>query len=190
MIYTVLVVIVRVIARIIYRFNVTGLENIPNTGACILCSNHIHAFDPVMIAILLNRKPSFMAKKEIFSSPLASWFYGELGAFPVDREKADMKAYRKSMQILEEGEMLLMFAQGTRMAGFENAKGGVAMFALKSGAPIIPVGINGTFRLFSKLKIEIGEPILMDKYEGQKVKSELIEEVMNVVSGRITELCK
>ena len=188
MIYKIFKAVFSVIVRLVYRFEVSGRDNIPADGSFLLCANHIHAFDPVMVAVFSRRQPSFMAKKEIFSKPFLGALCTALGAFPVDRGTADMKAFRHTMDILKRGDGLLIFAQGTRMEGFEDAKRGVAVFALKSGAPIIPIGISGNYRVFSKLHIHIGEPISMDEYAGQKVKTELVEEVMDKVVKKITSL--
>lgn len=189
MFYRVVKLIVTIIAHIIYRFDVTGRENIPQSGAFLLCANHIHAFDPVMVAVFSKRQPRFMAKKEAFNISVFGAFLRALGAYPIDRGAADMKAFRHSMDILKQGEGLLIFSQGTRMKEFENSKGGVALFALKSGAPIVPIGIVGNYRPFTKIRINIGEPIPMDKYKGQKVKSELVDEVMEIVVDRIKKQC-
>ena len=189
MFYKVMKIIATILARILYRFNVTGMHHIPNEGAFLLCPNHIHGLDAVMLAVFSKRQLRFMAKKELFSPAVFGAFFRALGVFPVNRGGADMQAFRHSMNVLKSGQGLLIFAQGTRMKEFENAKGGVALFALKSGAPIVPVGISGSYRIFSKLNIHVGQPIPMEKYQGEKVKSELIEEVMESVTNRITQLC-
>ena len=189
MFYKFMKAIVSVLVRLVYRLDVTGVENIPENGAYLLCANHIHAFDPVMVAVFSKRQPRFMAKKELFEKALARAFFRGLGAFPIDRAGTDLQAFRHSMDILKSGHGLLIFSQGTRMEGFDNAKSGVAVFALKSGAPIIPIGIKGSYRFMSKIRIIIGKPISMNKYSGQKVKAELVDEVMGIVVSRITKQC-
>lgn len=178
-----------IIGHIIYRFEVTGRENIPKDGAFLLCSNHIHALDPIAFAIFMKRCPRFMAKKELFKGRVLGWFLRSFGAFPLDREAAaDMQAYRTTMDALKNGHGLILFSQGTRMKDFDNAKSGVAVFALKSGAPIIPAGIRASYRLFSKIHVHYGEPIYMDEYAGKKVKTELVEKVMKIVVERVSAL--
>ena len=190
MFYQFIVLIATILAHLGFRYKVTGKENIPKDGAFLLCANHIHALDPVIVAVFSPRRLHFMGKKELFKRPAVRVFFQSLGAFPVDRGATDMQAYRKTMELLKNGKGLLIFSQGTRMKDFENAKSGVAVFALKSGAPIVPVGIRGSYRFMSKIHIHIGEPISMEKYKGQKVKSELVDEVMNVVTERILALTK
>ena len=181
--------ICRVIAVIFFRFDVTGLENIPKTGAFLLCSNHIHALDPIALCIFIKREPRFMAKKELFKTWAGNRFFSKFGAFPIDRSvAADMTAYRTSIDLLKKGNGLVIFSQGTRMKEFENAKSGVAVFALKTGAPIVPVGIIASYKLFSKIGVHYGEPILMNEYEGERVKTELVQRVMAVVVERVSRL--
>lgn len=176
------------LSHVMYRFEVSGTENIPKDGAFILCGNHISAYDPIALAAFSKRQLRFMAKQELFKTQPLGGFLKALGAFPVNRGTTDMQAYRNSINALKEGYGFLIFSQGTRMTDFENAKGGVAVFALKSGAPVVPVGITGPYRFRSKVKIKIGEPISMEKYQGQKVKTELINEVMGVIAERVTAL--
>jgi len=178
-----------IIGHIIYRFEVTGRENIPKEGAFLLCSNHIHSYDPIALSIFIKREPKFMAKKELFESKFGNWFFRNFGAYPVDRAAAaDLTAYRTTMDTLKNGNGVIIFSQGTRMKEFDNAKSGVAVFALKSGAPIIPVGIRGNYRLFSKIHVHYGEPISMDEYASERVKTELVEKVMATVIERVTAL--
>ncbi|MCL2405699.1 MAG: 1-acyl-sn-glycerol-3-phosphate acyltransferase [Defluviitaleaceae bacterium] len=179
-----------IFARIFYRFDVTGRENVPHTGAVILCSNHIHLLDCLLLAMFVKRQVFYMAKMELFKSPVFGWILRRLGAFPIDRGTTDLKAYRHTMGLLKNGNALGIFSQGTRTQEFDNVKGGVGVFALKSGAPIVPVGIKGTYRIFSKMRLSFGTPISMEQYANLKVKSELIEEVMDDVISKVSELAR
>ena len=181
-------VIAILLCRFMYRFEVTGMENIPKEGAFILCGNHISAFDPIALAAFSKRQLHVMGKEELFRFKPLAWFLSKLGAFPVKRGTTDMSAYRRAMQILKNGKGFLIFSQGTRMTDFDNAKSGVAVFALKSGACIVPVGITGPFKFRRKIRIHVGMPISMEKYEGQKVKAEVVDEVMSTLAEKITEL--
>jgi len=141
-----------------------------------------------MLAIFCKRQVFFMGKKELFEKPFLGWLIRKLGAFQVDRGGADLQAYRHSMQILKDEKVLGIFSQGTRTQEFDNVKGGVAVFALKSGATVVPVGIRGTYRVFSKMNIHFGPPISMEEYQGQKVKSALVEEVMAKIVSQVSAL--
>ena len=177
-----------VLAHILFRFEVSGMENIPKEGKFLLCANHISALDAVVLAIFMKRQPRFMGKKELFRYWIMDKFFRALGAFPVDRGATDLSAYRTSMDVLKQGHGLLIFSQGTRMKDFTGAKSGVAMFALKSGAQIIPAGITGPYKFGRKIIIRVGEPISMEPYAGRKVKTDLIEELMGVVVKKVENL--
>ena len=177
--------------RLVYRVRVTGREHVPKEGAFLLCGNHIHFLDGPLLLAFTRRKMALMGKKEIFKKRFFAWVLRGAGVFPIDRQAtADMAAYRFAIKSLESGLGMAIFSQGTRMKDFENAKSGVAMFALKTGAPIVPVGISGTYKVFSRLNVKIGPPISMDAYKGLKIKADLIDEVMGEVVPRVSELTK
>ena len=182
--------VIKIIAHIFYRFTITGREHVPPKGAVILCCNHIHMLDCLLLAIFTKRQVFFMGKMELFKVPVLGWLLKKAGAFPVDRGTADLKAYRHTMELLKNDKALGIFSQGTRTQEFDNVKGGVGVFALKSGAPIVPVGINGTYRIFSRMRLNFGAPISMEQYAGRKIKSDLIEEVMAEVVDKVSELAK
>lgn len=188
MFYTFIRGIAVILNFIMYRFEVSGTENIPEDGAFIICGNHISAYDPIAVATHVKRPLTFMAKHELFKFKPFGAFLGALGAFPVNRKTTDMGAYRKTLAVLKEGKGFLIFSQGTRMKDFDNAKSGVAVFALKSGVSIIPVGITGPFKFRGKIKMNFGKPISMEQYQGQKIKAEIVDEVMGTLSQKITEL--
>jgi len=177
-----------IFGRILYRFKVTGKEHVPQEGAVIICSNHIHGLDALALAMFCKRQIFYMGKKELFEG----WFLGpilrKLEAFPVDRGAADLNAYRHTIQLLKDEKALGIFSQGTRTQDFDNVKGGVAVFALKSNAPVVPVGIRGNYRPFSKMHINFGPPISMEKYQGRKIKSDLVDEVMAEIVDSVSTL--
>ncbi|WP_317853863.1 lysophospholipid acyltransferase family protein [Chakrabartyella piscis] len=176
---------------IMFDVTVLGRENVPKEGNAVICANHFSAYDPLSAAIYLKRLPRFMAKKELFDSGLGRWFFGSIKVFPVDREAVmDMKAFKMALNVLKSGEMLGIFAEGTRVKEGEDkeAKGGAALFALKGNAPIIPVAISGEFKFRSKVVIEYGEPMGLAAYRGQKITTDLLAEATQDVMERIQEM--
>ena len=159
-----------------YNFKVIGRENIPECG-CVVVANHTQWADPVMVASALTNKHEFaaMAKKELFDiKPLAPLITA-LGAFPVDREKADIGAIKKSLKAVRDGKKLLIFPEGTRnhQEG-DDAKEGAARIALKTGAPILPLYISENKKFRSKVYVVIGEPFIPESTntkEGYRVLS-------------------
>ena len=155
-----------IMCHIIYRFDVKGLENIPQEGAAIICANHIHLLDSVTIVIHIKRMIYIMVKKELMKSKIGYWFFDKLGCFAVDRGKGDVKAIEDAEGHVKDGDLLMIFPEGKRngMAKGIKMKKGAAMVALQTKTPIIPVGISGSFKLFTKVKIRIGKPMDLTEY--------------------------
>ena len=161
MFYTFVKSIAFVIFHIIFRIKLEGKENIPLDGRLVLCANHHSNWDPLLIATVFSRKISWMGKKELFENKFLKAFLTPLQVFPVDRHVTDIGAVKKALRILKADGVLGIFPEGTRVKGFNpaNAKAGVALLALKSNSPVIPVYIKGSYKLLSKLYINIGQPI-------------------------------
>ena len=115
-------------------------EMIPATGAAIIAANHLTNIDPFGVGQPTERRVHFMAKKELFGSPLSRWYMLSGNAFPVERGKMDLTAIKTALRILQGGQLLVIFPQGTR--GGADAKGGASFLALKAKVPVIPVGIS------------------------------------------------
>lgn len=170
MFYSLVKAIAFVVFNMVFRINVEGKKNIPGDGRLVLCSNHKSNWDPLIIAAMFPRKISWMGKKELFQNKFLKVPLDWLGVFPVDRQVADLSAVKTALRILKSEKVLGIFPEGTRVKEYnpENAKAGVALLAMKSQAPVLPVYIEGTYRLFSRLDIVIGEPIeYHKKYTGR-----------------------
>lgn len=115
-------------------------ERIPITGAAIIAANHLTTIDPFGVGQPTERRVHFMAKKELFGSALSRWYMLSGNAFPVERGKMDLTAIKTALRILQGGQLLVIFPQGTR--GGADAKGGASFLALKAKVPVIPVGIS------------------------------------------------
>jgi len=128
------------------RLDVRGLEHVPRRGALIIASNHLHNFDPEVVGAVIPRTVFIMAKKELFAIRGIGAFIRFFGAFPVDRGAADRAALRYAVHLVEDGEALLMFPEGTRSrtAKIERVLPGAAFVAVRTGAPIVPVAVTGT----------------------------------------------
>ncbi len=157
---------------------VEGRENVPKRGGAILVSNHLNNADPCIIPGALNRRVITMAKREMFKWPVISLLFRFIGAFPVDREGADLSAIREAQAVVHDGFLLLMFPEGTRSKDRQLHQGfaGTALIAYRTGAPIIPVAITGTehlkwpalfFRPFigPRVTITFGKPFYPPKVE-------------------------
>ncbi|WP_456049033.1 lysophospholipid acyltransferase family protein [Acetivibrio cellulolyticus] len=177
----------KIVFSLLYRVKIVGMENVPKDGALILCANHNGEMDMFFIGYRLKRLVHYMAKEELFKNPLLGGFIRWLGAFPVKRGKADVEAIKTSLKLLENNEILGIFPEGTRMkkkaANSIRVKPGVALIAQKSGAPIIPVAVMGSYKPFSKIKIVFGKPFSIDLNKDNKyTNSELVEISENIMS--------
>jgi 1-acyl-sn-glycerol-3-phosphate acyltransferase len=130
-----------------FRLGRIGREHIPASGPVILAANHRSFLDPFVIAVMARRPIYFVAKKELFAfHPVVSWLLGALGAFPIDRGASDREAMATARALLERGEAVLMFPEGTRIrpGSLGTARRGVGRLALETGAPVVPVAVIGT----------------------------------------------
>ncbi len=154
--------IARIVMKLLFNVDVEGVEKIPTEGSLIVCANHISGWDPLLIACIMPRPVSFMAKKELFKSRILAFLFTKLYAFPVNREKPDLGAIRKGLAVLKDENVLGIFPEGTRQKTFDKlgvGHGGAALFAIKTGAPILPVAIRGRYNFKKTVKIACGDPI-------------------------------
>ena len=155
---------------------VEGAERLPRHGA-LLCPNHASNWDPLIIATRLpvNYRLHAMAKKELFHNPVLGWILDKLGVFPVNREGVDIKAVKTAIQVLKDGDNLLIFPEGTTIRnglGYTDglpphAKSGAAMIGIRTGATLIPVFVDGEKRCFHRTRLLFGEPYI-PRYTGRK----------------------
>ena len=155
----------------LYRLEVTGIENIPAEGGVIVAANHTAMMDVIILSIAMRgRQVRFMAKKELFSVPLVSSLIRAFGAFPVDRGNADIGSLKKAISLVDGGEMLGIFPQGTRQGGRDprttEVKSGVGMIAYRTRACVLPVMIENDgmkTKMFRRNHVIIGKPIPSDE---------------------------
>jgi 1-acyl-sn-glycerol-3-phosphate acyltransferase len=130
----------------IYRCRVRGAEHMPRTGPAMVAMTHKCFWDPVIAGMIFERPLRYMAKKELFANRHAARFISSLGAFPLDRGAGDRAALQTALTILDRGEVLLMFPEGHRQIddAVHDFMPGVGMIALRSGAPVVPLALDGT----------------------------------------------
>lgn len=145
---------------------VIGKENMPSEGAAVVVSNHIHALDSISIIAHTKRMIYAMAKEELFQKKIGKWFFTKVGVFPISRGTGDSNAIEKANSYLQDGQLLLIFPEGTRngLAKGVKFKKGAAFMAIQNNAPIIPIGVVGKFKPFTKVTINIGKPMDVTEY--------------------------
>lgn len=188
-----------VILKIFWRMEIRGIENLPENGGLIITSNHVSYLDPAVLVASLNRKIYFITKKEVFTNAFVSFILKNLNAFSVDRKNVDMLAFKKAINILREEKVLGIFPEGTRSSNGElqELKLGAIKIAMKTGVPILPVGISGTHKIYPrgiKFPILFKHKIIV-KYGAlqhlSKLKSKdkiYQKEELNLLSKKIKEL--
>jgi 1-acyl-sn-glycerol-3-phosphate acyltransferase len=166
--YTVVRLLITPPTLLLYRVRAIGVENVPREGALVLAPNHFSQMDHFFAGLYLRRKIRFMAKSQMFGPPLLTYIYKHGGVFPVRRGQHDEEAFETAYQLLDKGEMLLVYAEGGRSRSRElgKPKSGIGRIALESGAPIVPVAIHGSARVrgwkrlhFPKVTVEFGQPM-------------------------------
>lgn len=172
--YSIIKNLCKIILLILYRIEVYGGENIPKDKGCIVCANHYHWLDPVIVACFFNRPVHFMAKTELFENKIFGFILKRINAFPVNREKADITAIKNAIKIVKAKKVLGIFPEGTRVkqGGKMNVEPGIAMIGIKGKAEIMPIGISGNYKAGSKLKVNMGQPILLEDHYGKKLNTE------------------
>lgn len=164
-----------------------GREHIPE-GPAVICPNHTTAGDPFYVVFAFGwRHPlRAMAKIQIMRVPVIGWLLSRAGVFGVDRGNADMKAVRTALKFLKDGDKLLMFPEGTRVHEGENVevKTGAALFATRTGAPLLPVYVQSRKKLFRRNVVVIGEPY-HPHYEGRRPTAEELQDIAHEVMERV-----
>lgn len=138
--------LLRPAAAVWFRLGRRGAEQVPAHGAVILAANHRSFVDPFAIGLCLRRPVHFVSKRELFASPAVGWLLNSLGAFPIRRGESDADAMATAREVLERGEVLLIFPEGKRIRGGPVAppRRGVGRLALETGAAVVPVAIVGS----------------------------------------------
>lgn len=152
--------------KFVYRIEVHGLENVPEDNKYIVCANHLSTLDPPMLAAVLPRRISFMAKQELFDIPFIRWWLDWLGAFAVNRESLSPSTIKTVMEIKKSDWVFGIFPQGTRgVPGIiTGVTKGFAGLAKITKCDVLPVGITGTDEVkrvpfTGKIIVRVGKPI-------------------------------
>ena len=192
--------IFKIFAIILYRPKIVGKENLPKDGGALLCPNHVSNLDAAVIVAMFKRKVNVLAKEELFKNGFLCWIADLFGIYPVKRGKADMQAIKISLTLLKRNELLLMFPEGTRngMAKGIKPKNGAVLIAATAGKPIIPIGIQGSFKPFTKVIVNIGKPIdysklkeeVKNKEQASELTKDLMKEIVHLRDQNVKQLKK
>ena len=179
------------IAKLFFFMRFEGLENIPSDERCILMGNHQAFWDPITLALCArDRELHFMGKKELFEIPVFGSLIRIVHAFPVDRGNMDMAAMRTAMGILQEGRTLGIFPEGTRShtGHMLPLLGGASLLALRGRCSVVPVYIDGRYRLFHRITVRVGKPLEMEDLLAGRVNKDTCEELTRRMEASFAEL--
>lgn len=171
------------ILRLLGGFRVTGREHVPSAGGAVIASNHLSFLDPPTVGVAIPRRTYYFAKSELFV-PVFGWIIRKCYAFPVERGAADTRALKNAIGLLQGGELLTMFPEGTRARDGRVGEFdlGAALAASRAGVPIIPCALTGTEEVMpvgspflhrGRVAVSFGEPIDTLQFGAKPGKAEL-----------------
>ncbi|MBS1880472.1 MAG: 1-acyl-sn-glycerol-3-phosphate acyltransferase [Actinobacteria bacterium] len=194
-VYTLARIVCTLPTILIYRLKVVGRHNVPRRGGLILAPNHFSQMDHFFAGVYLPRTIRFMAKSQLFGPPVLTAILKHAGVFPVRRGQRDEEAMKTAFTLLEQGEMVLIYAEGGRSRSGElgEPKRGIGRIALESGVPMVPVAIYGSAGIrkwkrlrFPQVTIEFGEPRAFPVEKGVSPERQL--EVATEIFAAVKEL--
>lgn len=185
------------------RLRVAGLEHVPATGPVVLAANHRSMLDVPVMVLAAPRRVFFMAKRELYADPFRRRLWLELGGFPVDRSSHDIRSIDVARALLDRGEAVVLYPEGTRSKRAEMLPflHGATWLALKTGAPLVPAGIIGTGVepgwhgapspwLGKHVRVAFGAPIAEEREDDATRRRRRAEELSSVLARRIAELMR
>ncbi len=193
MIFYICLILIYIPLCLIFPTKVVSKKNLPTKGKMILTCNHQTNNDVLIIAYKLSkRRFYFMSKDSLFKNKFFGWFLKKLGAYPVKRGANDISAIKTSMALLKKEKALCLFPEGSRLISSEKneLKNGTAMFALKTGAPIVPTYLIRKTNAFRKNVLVVGKPFVlseMDEFKDKKIDKDLLNAASKIISEKMFE---
>jgi 1-acyl-sn-glycerol-3-phosphate acyltransferase len=187
-------------SRVFWRLSVEGKEHLPPSGPYVVAPVHRSNIDTPLVAMVSRRRLRFMGKDSLWSNRASAWFLSALGGFPVHRGTADREALRRCIEVINGGEPLVIFPEGTRCEGavVQELFDGAAYIATRTGVPIVPVGIAGSERAMPigakglrpvKIHIVVGPPLYpLVATEGARAPRRAVSELTESLHAEIQRL--
>jgi 1-acyl-sn-glycerol-3-phosphate acyltransferase len=162
-VYGVCHAILDILGGICFRGDVAGTENLPVKGGFLLAANHASFLDPPLVGLPVSHQVCFFARKSLWKPGLAAWWLDAVGCIPVDRDgTSDITAIKRVLQAVKNERVIILFPEGTRTPDgrLQTPKPGVGLLACRTGAPVVPARIFGSFEAFGRSgKLRLGTPV-------------------------------
>ncbi len=199
MFYSIVHIILKIVAAVYIRLQTIDIENIPKQGGVILAPNHPSDLDSFILGIAITRQLHTMGKEELFRRRFAGFIFRKLNAFPVKRGEIDRESIRIAIGVLKDGHVIDMYPEGTvSKEGFlQEPRLGTAFIALQAKVPVLPAAIIGTFNVMSKgrrfprphkVVIKFGRPLYFDEYYDKPYNKEILKFVTMQIMNEIKVL--
>jgi 1-acyl-sn-glycerol-3-phosphate acyltransferase len=187
-------------SRLYLRAKVCGRNNVPAKGSFIFASNHASYLDPILLGTSIHRSLNYMAREDLFEKGFLAWALPRVQSFPVRRGEGDLGAIRQALKLLKTGKPLVIFPEGTRTEDgkLQSGKPGIGFIVAKSGVPVVPAYVEGSFEVMPKgakelkrhqIKVYIGEPMRFEATSDRAAYQRISDEIMSRIAG-LKELCE
>lgn len=177
--------------NIMHPTTIKGRKNMPK-GKAILSCNHLSNWDMPLYYLNTTPKLKILAKKELFKNKFSAWVLKDLGGIPIDRDSNDINAIKNCMKVLKDDKKLFIFPEGTRLKNDKEVlgelKSGMAMIAIKTKTPIVPIWIEKRPKLFRRSVYHIGKPFELSEFYGKKLDEESLKQANDIVREKMLEL--
>lgn len=176
--------------KIVFRIEKINEENLPLDEPTIVCANHLNIWDAVGLVVSSKRRIIFIAKEDLFNNAFLSWIGHLFDVIPIKRGMRDMEAMKRCIKCLKNGQTIGLFPEGTRRGLEKGAKvqNGAAYMALKTGVRVVPVGISGSFKPFSKVYLNYGKPLDFSQNKDKIPEKEQLNEATKQIMDNIIML--
>ena len=178
--------------KVVFRLEKVDEENLPMDEPIIICANHLNYWDATGLVVCSKRVIRFIGKEDLFNHAFLNWIAHVFNVIPIKRGQRDLEAMKRCLKALKNGEAIGLFPEGTRKGLEKGAKvqNGAAYMALKAKVKVVPVGIQGTFKPFTKVKLVYGKPLDFSKYDAKNPEKDNLELATKEIMDNIIMLTK
>ena len=188
-----------VLARLLFAYEATGAEKIPNKGGCILAMNHESYLDPPLAGIICKRAIFYLARKTLLEWPILGPIFPKLNVVPVDQDRADMSALKTIIKLVKAGACTIVFPEGARTLDgkLQPAQPGLGLVIAKTRAPVVPMRIFGAHEAFPrggkrlrlrKIRVVVGDPMVFTDADLEGGGRDLYQRLSELVMEKIAAI--